>query len=69
MLRFCGNDLPPQMTSTGETMTIVFESDYSVAHDGFSANYLILDASTSELKKTQKQMRQNASEMTNSNFR
>ena len=44
--RFCGNSLPPILTSTAGRMSIVFESDESISHEGFTANYAVLDAAT-----------------------
>jgi cubilin len=44
--RFCGPDAPPVLTSSDNTMTLVFRSDHSVAHDGFMANYILLNTST-----------------------
>lgn len=44
--RYCGNTLPPTMTSTGTTMSVIFQSDASISHEGFVATYLQLDAST-----------------------
>ena len=44
--RFCGNGLPPILTSTASRMSIVFESDESISHEGFTANYVILDGAT-----------------------
>jgi len=44
--RYCGQDPPPQVTSSDYTMTIRFKSDHSVAHDGFMANYVLVNAST-----------------------
>ena len=29
-----------------ERLTVAFESDHSVSHDGFTANYVFLDTST-----------------------
>ena len=44
--KYCGDNLPPQMTSTGEKMSISFVSDSSIAHEGFMANYVQLDSSS-----------------------
>ena len=33
------------LTSTSETMTIVFQSDQSISHEGFVASYITFDAS------------------------
>lgn len=35
--RYCGQYVPEYVFSTGQTMLLVFESDNSVTHDGFSA--------------------------------
>ncbi|KAM6959278.1 membrane frizzled-related protein [Aplochiton taeniatus] len=37
--RFCGSGLPPDLTSTGPQMTVVFVADEGVADSGFSATY------------------------------
>jgi hypothetical protein len=42
--RFCGQQTPPMLTSTSEAMTIVFQSDSSISHEGFSATYITFDA-------------------------
>lgn len=34
-----GNDLPAPISSSGGSMLVKFESDYSVSHQGFNANY------------------------------
>ena len=44
--RFCGNSLPPILTSTASRMAITFASDESISHEGFTANYVVLDAAT-----------------------
>ncbi|XP_021357124.1 cubilin-like [Mizuhopecten yessoensis] len=44
--RYCGQTIPPSMTSTDNVMTITFRSDSSVAHEGFTASYVTLNAST-----------------------
>ena len=37
--RYCGNGIPPAITSTGYALTIVFSSDASVQQPGFTASY------------------------------
>ncbi|XP_043940794.1 CUB domain-containing protein 2 [Protopterus annectens] len=37
--KFCGNDYPPQFTSSWHVMSIIFHSDRHVANKGFSAAY------------------------------
>ncbi|XP_056467717.1 membrane frizzled-related protein-like [Gadus chalcogrammus] len=37
--RFCGTSLPPQLTSSGPEMTVVFVADEGVADSGFNATY------------------------------
>uniref|UniRef100_A0A3Q2QV86 Membrane frizzled-related protein n=1 Tax=Fundulus heteroclitus TaxID=8078 RepID=A0A3Q2QV86_FUNHE len=37
--RFCGTALPPDLTSTGPRMTVVFVADEGVADSGFNATY------------------------------
>ncbi len=43
---FCGTNLPPTLTTSDNRLSIVFRTDYSVGHDGFSATYVLLDADT-----------------------
>ncbi|XP_071942939.1 cubilin-like isoform X2 [Antedon mediterranea] len=44
--RFCGTTPPPQFTSSGNVITVVFHTDSSVAQEGFTASYVGLDATT-----------------------
>ncbi|XP_033761795.1 cubilin-like [Pecten maximus] len=44
--RYCGNTIPPSMTSTGNVMTVTFTADSSIAYEGFTASYVSLNAST-----------------------
>lgn len=44
--RYCGTALPPLVTSTGDTMTIIFKSDHSEAAEGFSATYATINSSS-----------------------
>ncbi|XP_017555843.2 cubilin [Pygocentrus nattereri] len=44
--RYCGRSVPPSLTSTDNLMTILFVSDSSLANEGFSANYVSLNATT-----------------------
>ena len=44
--RYCGNSLPPSITSTGDTVTIVFKSDSSLAAEGFTLTYITLNSSS-----------------------
>ncbi|XP_056139997.1 membrane frizzled-related protein [Lampris incognitus] len=37
--RFCGSSLPPDLTSSGPQMTVVFVADEGVADSGFNATY------------------------------
>ena len=37
--RYCGDMTPGDLTATGSTMFITFESDRSVSHKGFRAQY------------------------------
>ena len=37
--KFCGSEFPGTITSTDNTMTVKFYSDYSVDYQGFSANW------------------------------
>ncbi|XP_022107899.1 cubilin-like isoform X2 [Acanthaster planci] len=44
--RYCGSDSPPVLTTSGNIMTVIFHTDSSVAREGFTANYVALDATT-----------------------
>lgn len=44
--RYCGTALPPMVTTTGDTMTVVFQSDSAVAAAGFTASYVTLNSSS-----------------------
>ncbi|KAL3836256.1 hypothetical protein ACJMK2_021695 [Sinanodonta woodiana] len=44
--RYCGSMYPPTLTSTNNVMVVLFVSDSSLAHEGFSASYVALNAST-----------------------
>ncbi|XP_060075561.1 cubilin-like [Ylistrum balloti] len=44
--RYCGRMTPPSVTSTSNVMTITFSADSSIAHEGFTASYVTLNAST-----------------------
>lgn len=44
--RYCGTALPPMVTTTGDTMTVLFQSDSSVAAAGFTASYVTLNSSS-----------------------
>ncbi|KAI4871253.1 hypothetical protein NFI96_019773 [Prochilodus magdalenae] len=44
--RYCGRSVPPSLTSTDNLMTILFVTDSSMATEGFSADYVSLNAST-----------------------
>ena len=46
MGKFCGNNKPPDMTTSENMMSIEFSSDHSVSREGFTASYVILDATT-----------------------
>ena len=35
--KFCGDSIPPSITSTGNSMTVKFVSDIDYDYDGFSA--------------------------------
>ncbi|XP_037091349.1 CUB domain-containing protein 2-like [Pollicipes pollicipes] len=43
---YCGQRLPPIMTTLGNVMTVIFTSDTSITHDGFAASFIGLNAST-----------------------
>lgn len=42
--RYCGNKLPPPMSSSSNIMSIVFYSDDTTSAPGFSAAYTAIDA-------------------------
>lgn len=48
--RYCGSTAPPDLTSTGEVMTIVFVTDAYVGREGFMASYITLNASHGQYK-------------------
>ena len=37
--KFCGDSIPPSITSSGNSMTVKFVSDYDYDYDGFSATW------------------------------
>ncbi|XP_058123035.1 cubilin homolog [Anopheles ziemanni] len=39
--KFCGDRIPPQYTSTGNTLLLKFHTDWSAPHPGFSVTYKI----------------------------
>ncbi|CAH0562353.1 unnamed protein product [Brassicogethes aeneus] len=43
MGKYCGNIPPPTMLSSSNLMTIVFETDQSIAMDGFSGTYTFIN--------------------------
>lgn len=43
--RYCGRSIPPSLTSGGNVMMLYFVTDRSISSEGFSANYISLDAS------------------------
>uniref|UniRef100_W5KSA7 Membrane frizzled-related protein n=1 Tax=Astyanax mexicanus TaxID=7994 RepID=W5KSA7_ASTMX len=43
--RFCGSGLPPDLTSSGPVMTVVFVADEGVADSGFYASYQVISLS------------------------
>ncbi|KAM8967664.1 cubilin [Pelodytes ibericus] len=44
--RYCGRSIPPSITSTDNKMVLRFVTDSSTALEGFSANYISINAST-----------------------
>lgn len=46
VLRFCGRSIPPSLTSTDSLMTVLLVSDSSLSAEGFSAEYVSINAST-----------------------
>ncbi|KAM4028087.1 cubilin isoform 1-T1 [Anomaloglossus baeobatrachus] len=43
--RYCGSSIPPSITSSDRTMAVLLVTDSSTAVEGFSANYVSLNAS------------------------
>ena len=43
LFKECNSEIPSPLTSTGNTMSIVFHSDYSVNQNGFSADWKMVD--------------------------
>ena len=43
LLHECGNEVPSPITSNGNTMTVIFSSDYSENMKGFSADWKEVD--------------------------
>ena len=39
MHRTCGNQIPPEVTTTGNEMQIILRTDGSLSHRGFSATW------------------------------
>lgn len=50
--KYCGDQLPPVLTSTGNVLTISFVSDDSVSEEGFLATYNFINARNSKKEKT-----------------
>uniref|UniRef100_A0A803TAN7 CUB domain-containing protein n=1 Tax=Anolis carolinensis TaxID=28377 RepID=A0A803TAN7_ANOCA len=44
--QYCGRSVPPSMTSGGNTLMLYFVTNRNVASEGFSVNYISLNAST-----------------------
>ena len=40
---YCGSVLPPDLTSSDNLVTIIFNTDHSIAGEGFTASYMLLD--------------------------
>ena len=49
--RFCGTRKPPTVTSSGESLTVAFVTDISIAAVGFSANWYTVPRTSGKLKK------------------
>uniref|UniRef100_A0A8D0GFF0 Cubilin n=1 Tax=Sphenodon punctatus TaxID=8508 RepID=A0A8D0GFF0_SPHPU len=44
--RYCGRSIPPSVTSSDNIMTLYFVTNRNIASEGFSVNYVSLNAST-----------------------
>ncbi|KAJ3611231.1 hypothetical protein NHX12_021247, partial [Muraenolepis orangiensis] len=44
--RYCGRGVPPSITSTDNLLTVLFVSDHGFATEGFSSNYISINATT-----------------------
>ncbi|KAM9307657.1 cubilin [Gastrophryne carolinensis] len=44
--RYCGKSIPPSITSSDNLMVLIFVSDSGTSAEGFSANYISINAST-----------------------
>ena len=40
--RYCGDGMPERLTSSKDTVLVHFQSDYSVAHNGFRLGKIVL---------------------------
>ena len=40
--RYCGDGMPERLTSSKDTVLVHFQSDYSVAHNGFRLGKVVL---------------------------
>ena len=43
--KYCGSSMPSPIISSGNTMTVVFHSDYSVNRNGFKATWEAVETS------------------------
>lgn len=50
--RFCGNKLPPEMTSSGSSLLVSFETDDSMSDGGFSLTWTLIDKIASLRKES-----------------
>ncbi|XP_076766726.1 cubilin [Xylocopa sonorina] len=41
---FCGSKIPPMLMTQKNSMTLVFNSDSTVTHEGFAATYILINA-------------------------
>uniref|UniRef100_A0A8C7MLV7 Membrane frizzled-related protein n=1 Tax=Oncorhynchus kisutch TaxID=8019 RepID=A0A8C7MLV7_ONCKI len=51
--RYCGTSLPPELTSSGPQITVVFVADEGVADSGFNASYQAISLSERTCSPTQ----------------
>ncbi|KAM9673713.1 cubilin [Trichechus inunguis] len=48
--RYCGKSIPPSLTSSTNSLMLIFVADSDLAYEGFEINYEVIDASTACLE-------------------